>query len=120
MLFFMFLNLLLANNFISDREYARMLYENPRGISCAVCHGKQGKGRVIASYEEINKDKNSYEEVDLLAPKISGISKEKFYEALRNSKGFMPSYYLTAQELEALYRLMIYYDILNKEKLNDE
>lgn len=114
--FFIFQQVLLSNNFISDREYARMLYQNPRGVSCALCHGKRGEGRVIATYEEQNRAKDEYEEIELIAPEIRGVSKERFYEAIKNSKGFMPNYYLTNQEIEALYKLMIYYDILDKEK----
>jgi cytochrome c1 len=32
-----------------------MLYNNPRGISCAKCHGKRGEGKIITSFKENNK-----------------------------------------------------------------
>ncbi len=36
--------------FITNYEYGKMLYNNPRGISCAKCHGKKGKGKTITSF----------------------------------------------------------------------
>ena len=38
------------NWFITNLEYGKMLYNNPRGISCAKCHGKKGEGKIITSY----------------------------------------------------------------------
>jgi hypothetical protein len=53
-LFFIFLfTLLYAKNdnwFITNLEYGKMLYNNPRGISCAKCHGRKGEGKIITSY----------------------------------------------------------------------
>ena len=46
-LFFIFLfTILYAKNdewFITNLEYGKMLYNNPRGISCAKCHGTKEK-----------------------------------------------------------------------------
>jgi mono/diheme cytochrome c family protein len=36
--------------FITNLEYGKMLFNNPRGISCAKCHGNKGEGKVITSY----------------------------------------------------------------------
>jgi len=36
--------------FITNLEYGKMLYNNPRGISCAKCHGAKGKGKIITSF----------------------------------------------------------------------
>ena len=53
-LFFTFLfTMLQAKNdnwFITNLEYGKMLYNNPRGISCAKCHGDKGEGKIITSY----------------------------------------------------------------------
>jgi len=53
-LFFIFLfTMLQAKNdnwFITNLEYGKMLYNNPRGISCAKCHGDKGEGKIITSY----------------------------------------------------------------------
>jgi hypothetical protein len=53
-LFFIFLfTILYAKNdewFITNLEYGKMLYNNPRGISCAKCHGTKGKGKTITSF----------------------------------------------------------------------
>ena len=53
-MFFIFLfTILYAKNdewFITNLEYGKMLYNNPRGISCAKCHGKKGEGKIITSY----------------------------------------------------------------------
>jgi hypothetical protein len=38
------------NWFITNLEYGKMLYNNPRGISCAKCHGDKGEGKIITSY----------------------------------------------------------------------
>ena len=52
---FLFITIIYAKNdwFITNLEYGKMLYNNPRGISCAKCHGIKGKGKIITSY--INK-----------------------------------------------------------------
>ncbi|ACM92298.1 conserved hypothetical protein [Nautilia profundicola AmH] len=51
---FIFLfSLLFAKNdewFITNLEYGKMLYNNPRGISCAKCHGSKGQGKIITSF----------------------------------------------------------------------
>ncbi len=41
--------------FITNFEYGKMLYNNPRGISCAKCHGKRGEGKIITSFKENGK-----------------------------------------------------------------
>ena len=54
----LFFSLLLSESFITDVEYGKMLYQNPRGIGCDKCHGKKGGGLLIASYKELNKTIN--------------------------------------------------------------
>jgi mono/diheme cytochrome c family protein len=103
---------LFSESFISNLEYGNMLYNNPRGISCAKCHGKSGKGRVIATY--IN-DKTGKKE-KLIAPNITNISYEIFYNKVKNSKilkkgkfktlnySAMPKYnYLVDDEIKSIY-----------------
>ena len=41
-----------ASDFITKNEYAKMLYQNPRGIGCDKCHGSGGEGSVIAKYKK--------------------------------------------------------------------
>ena len=45
-------------SFITPFEYGKMLYENPRGISCAKCHGDDAKGKNIAKFKHISRKKN--------------------------------------------------------------
>jgi hypothetical protein len=86
-----------AEDFITKMEYAKMLYSNPRGIGCILCHGKKGEGSVIAKYREKGKQK------ELRAPAINSLSKEKFFKALDSSDSIMPQYFLTDNEMEILY-----------------
>ncbi|MDR3177691.1 MAG: c-type cytochrome [Campylobacteraceae bacterium] len=94
---FMLLSSLLADDFITRMEYAKLLYLNPRGIGCNKCHGEDGKGSVIASYVQKGKQKV------LSAPAVNNVSKDKFFAALNNPKSVMPKYSLTAEEFESLY-----------------
>ena len=88
----------LDNNFITQAEYAKMLYKNPRGIGCHKCHGKKGEGKIIAFYKSKGVKKA------LGAPRINNISKKKFIEKFTKRKfKIMPSYYLTHDEIESLY-----------------
>jgi hypothetical protein len=104
-----------AESFISNLEYGKMLYNNPRGISCAKCHGKSGEGRIIAIY--IN-DKTGKEE-KLIAPNIAKVSYKIFFNKVKNSKilkngkfkklnySFMPKYdYLTEDEVKSIYNYL--------------
>lgn len=86
-----------AESFITKMEYAKMLYSNPRGIGCILCHGKKGEGSVIAKYKNKGKVK------ELIAPPINKLSKKKFFKALRGSNSVMPRYFLTKDEIEVLY-----------------
>ena len=83
--------------FITQREYGEQLYENPRGVSCKVCHGEEGRGGVLARYEH----KGRLEEIE--APDITALDIEVFKKKLAINKGLMPKYYLTDSEIEAIY-----------------
>ncbi len=85
------------DSFLSNDEYAKMLYKNPRGIGCHLCHGDRGEGREIASYSKNGK------RVSIYGPKINDISIKRFLKALKKSHGLMPEYFLTKQEKAYLY-----------------
>jgi hypothetical protein len=82
-----------------------MLYNNPRGISCAKCHGTKAEGKVIARYKI--KKRNKVITKVIKAPNIRNISYEDLKEKIFPKKrklSIMPKYdYLTKNELEALY-----------------
>jgi len=86
-----------AEDFITKMEYAKMLYSNPRGIGCNLCHGEKGEGSVIAKYKDKGVDK------ELRAPAIGSLSKDEFSKALEDSDSVMPKYFLTENEIEMLY-----------------
>ncbi|MEO1927607.1 MAG: c-type cytochrome [Nautiliaceae bacterium] len=101
--------------FITKLEYGKMLYHNPRGISCAKCHGEKAQGKIITSY--IN-SKN--EKVIIKTTPFKNLTFEKLKKALfhqikikpllkkdpKNPIRFiniMPKYdYLTDNEIQAL------------------
>jgi len=100
LLFFLTMNLLYCeDSFITKFEYSKMLYENPRGVGCNKCHGKYGKGKIIAKYK---KGKKVFK---LRAPDITDIEYKKFFNVLNSKKikGAMPKYFLTRSEIKALY-----------------
>lgn len=86
-----------AEDFITKKDYAKLLYSNPRGIGCNKCHGEYGEGAVIAKY--IHKG----EKKELIAPRINNIDKASFIKALEKSKSVMPNYSLTEEEIESLF-----------------
>jgi len=88
---------IIAEDFITKMEYAKMLYSNPRGIGCNKCHGEKGEGSVISTY--IVKGKT----VVLEAPAITNVSKERFFQALSTPHKVMPTYFLTWHEIDSLY-----------------
>ena len=87
-----------AEDFISHYEYGQMLYSNPRGVSCALCHGVTGKGKIIAFYKNDNNTK-----VDIVSPDITKISLKQMISALNSDHNIMPKYYLTDKEVKAIY-----------------
>ena len=85
------------SDFITKEEYAAQLYKNPRGISCAQCHGEKGEGRLIAKYKHDDKERK------FATPKINTLSYELFYKALNRRNRAMPRYFLTESEIRLLY-----------------
>ncbi len=89
--------------FITKLEYGKMLYNNPRGISCAKCHGEKAEGKIIAKYYIL---KNKHKILKILkTPDITNISFEKFQKKLfHKNLSVMPKYdYLTNKEISAIY-----------------
>lgn len=105
-LLFMYLELF-ANDFITQMEYGKMVYENPRGIGCNSCHGEKGEGSVLAQYIEKG------ETIVLKAPSINDKSAQELADGLNSKKNFMPTYFLTVDEILAIYN---YLKETNKEK----
>ena len=111
----LFLPLILLSKedwFITKLEYGKMLYHNPRGISCAKCHGENAKGKIIAKYYIIKNNKKIQKTIK--APNIQNVSFEKFKKKLFHKKlSIMPKYdYLTDEEISTIY---LYIQSLNNK-----
>lgn len=103
LLLFMTVVSLAQESFITQYEYGKMLYQNPRGIGCVNCHGEKGEGKIIANYVHKKKRKQ------LTAPSITNLSYAEFkkpFSGRKSSRSIMPTYHLTAMELQALYRYL--------------
>ncbi len=119
------------DSFITQYEYGKMLYNKPRGISCAKCHGKDAKGKQIATFTHIH-NKKSYK-CTIKSPNITNVDFDTFQAVLdpnieKPKKKFdktnickkliyghvMPTYFLTPQELKS-----IYYYLINKKKYQE-
>lgn len=99
-----------AADFITQKEYAKMLYENPRGISCKECHGKEGKEQILEYFTQKG------EKTPFTVPSIQNVSFGDFSRSLsevKDTKSIMPTYSLTNDEIKALY---LYIQDFNKEK----
>ena len=107
--------------FITQFEYGKMLFNNPRGISCIKCHAKDAKGMVIEEFIHI-KNKEKYHCVlqskditsisykafkNKLNPKFKEITKDKFNKDEICEKllygNTMPTYLLTDEEVRSIY-----------------
>jgi hypothetical protein len=94
-----------SNNFLTEYEYAMMLYSEPRGLSCAHCHGKKGRtvGQITYFKHYPKKNRIPKEKIVKLKP-IYNISFKKFRSALLSSKKrFMPTYKLSNSEIKLLF-----------------
>ena len=98
--FFIPFLLLAQEDFISDFEYGQMLYENPRGISCAACHAKNGEGKKIVSYQEDNKT------IVIKGADIRSRTLDEIEIIVARNHPVMPKYYLTHEEVEAIYNYL--------------
>ncbi len=109
LLLFIFSFFLEANeDFITKDEYASQLYNNPRGISCALCHNIDGTSKLIAKYSHKNIPK------ELKTSQINTLNYEDFHKALNSRILGMPRYFLTDNEIRLLY-----YYLQKQKKEND-
>ena len=102
--------ILMSESFLTKKEYAKMLYYNTRGIGCDKCHNDDSSGKVLINYIYKNRNKT------IKALDLTKSTKEKFIKILSNrpsKKSIMPEYFLTKEEIEALY---FYVNSLKKEK----
>ena len=84
-------------DFISHYEYGEMLYANPRGVSCAQCHGESGEGQTIVEYRDIH-GKQALKGSDIRRDTLDDMIK-----AVNTYHKVMPRYYLTNEEVKAIY-----------------
>ncbi|NPA60063.1 MAG: cytochrome c [Epsilonproteobacteria bacterium] len=89
--------LIAKTSFITPMEYASQLYKNPRGIGCQYCHGKDGEGKIVATYVHKGVKK------EFAGPAINHMQYSKFYNKLNKRNKGMPRYFLTKKEIKALY-----------------
>ena len=100
-------------SFLSSVEYGRMLYKNPRGISCSQCHGKTGKGgQKIAKYYDKHKNPKLLKGVNITAYSLRDLraSLGNTYREHNRTKRhkIMPMYYLTKEETQAIFDYLQY------------
>ena len=84
-------------DFISHYEYGQMLYNNPRGVSCAQCHGESGEGCTIVEFRDIHGKQA------LRGPDIRMENLERMIQSVNSYHPVMPRYYLTNEEIKAIY-----------------
>ena len=98
-LFLLFPLLLSASEegFMTDYEYGEVLYNNPRGISCAICHGEFGEGKVIVKF------KNEKGKQSIKGSEIRKMSLKEMITAVNAKHSVMPRYYLTDTEIKIMY-----------------
>jgi hypothetical protein len=93
------------NMFITHEEYSQMLYFDPKGISCAKCHGATGEKRTNISYMAIRKN-GSQRKLRREFIRMKPINKMDYFIFERKMKSnlrLMPTYRLTDYEIKSLY-----------------
>ena len=105
-------------SFLSSVEYGRMLYKNPRGISCSQCHGKEGTGgQKIAKYYDKKRNPKLLRGVDITSYSLKDLKASLKNQYRENNKRkrhkIMPMYYLTNEEVQAIFDYLQY---SNKQK----
>jgi len=100
-------------SFLSSVEYGRMLYKEPRGISCSQCHGKEGKGgQKIAKYYDKKRNPKLLRGVDITSYSLEDLKaslKNEYKENNRTKRHkIMPMYYLTNEEVQAIFDYLQY------------
>jgi len=94
-----------SGDFLTNYEYATMLYFEPRGISCAKCHGENGRRidniRYIKYYPE--KKQNPRRKIIKIKP-IYNLNLTQFNKAVQSKrKRFMPTYKLSTLEIQLIH-----------------
>ncbi len=108
------------NSFITQYEYGKMLFNNPRGISCKKCHGDKAQGKFISKFEHKVKSKKYNCVVETYD--IKNVNLNDFRDKLDQQKkdkkinfkqddvckkliygNIMPKYFLTNDEVDSIY-----------------
>ena len=102
-----------SESFLSSVEYGRMLYKNPRGISCSQCHGKEGKGgQKIVKYYDKKRNPKLLKGVDITSYSLKDLRASLKNEYRENNKRkhhkIMPMYYLIDEEVQAIFDYLQY------------
>ena len=97
------LSLFSVDDYLSNEEYGKRLFHNPRGIACSECHGEKGKGGILSAYVINLNGKKVLKKIPI--PRINDINMTKFLKPFKDttSRRFMPTYYLTKEELAYIY-----------------
>ena len=96
-IFSLFSEAMADEDFISHYEYGEMLYKYPRGVSCVECHAEDGSGKLITEYRDI------LGKHQIIGADIRQTNRDKMIAALNSDHKIMPRYYLTDNEIEAIY-----------------
>jgi len=104
-------------DFLSDIEYAKKLYHDPKGISCAQCHGEKGEGSVLSAYVIQLDGKKKLKDIE--APRINNIKMFDFLKAFEKKINYMPTYYLTDKELAYIYFYITKFGKVSDENVTD-
>jgi hypothetical protein len=88
---------LVTESFLTDYEYGEMLFNTPRGVSCTECHGLSGEGKVIVTYKDIHGKQ------DIKGADIRKKTLEEMIVSVNSYHKVMPRYYLTNDEVKAIY-----------------
>jgi cytochrome c553 len=108
-------------SFLSSVEYGRMLYKQPRGISCSKCHGEKGRGgQKIAKYYDKHKNPKILKGVDIRKYSLKDLKLSLINQYRENNHRkphrIMPVYYLTNEEVQAIYDYIQYNYEKDEEK----
>jgi hypothetical protein len=88
-----------GSNFLTLFEYSKMLYNNPKGISCVTCHGSRGERRHYIKYFHERKGRD----VQITFSPLYEMPYKKFKKALIENRRLMPKYILSEPEVKSLY-----------------
>jgi hypothetical protein len=100
-------SLLFSDDFITEDEYSRMLYHEPRGISCAECHGYNGADEYTMYYSYRNRNGNLIRRKIDVRP-IYKLELKDFVRSLNSNRKLrlMPRYRLSDFELTMIYQYL--------------